>query len=222
MSSNTPTVDAQAGGVQYSVKFVNNSSESGSACIYQTVPDGGVPNVMSLAWFAKMTHPTTRVSFRWTLDYCFVWAQTGQLMPGVIVDAGQAWPADLSSSNQVTFTNRGGAFTFQNQTAGPRPGSLSIRADASIPPGQAAVGIGMSGEGTLVTQAQPNWNLAFTPHPQYWIAFGNFTQGEALDVTQIPNPAQIQFPSGVYSMTATLNPDNTWTIQPTMMASEEE
>lgn len=36
-----------------------------------------------------------------------------------------------------------------------------------------------------------------------------------MDVTSVSNPVQIEFPVNVYSMTATLNADNTWTIQPT-------
>lgn len=215
MSSNTPTVDAQAGAVQYSVIFINNSNNQGSACLYQRDPNIGIPNVMSLAWFARTSFPTTKIQFQWTIDYCFVWSQTGQLVPGVVFEASQVWPADLSNTNQVTFTNQGGAYTFLNQMAGPQQGSLFIRVDNTVPPYQAAVGIGMSGAATFATQAQPNWSLVFTPHPQFWIAFGNFTQGEVLDVEAISNPAQIQFPANVYSMTATLNPDNTWTIQPT-------
>jgi hypothetical protein len=59
----------------------------------------------------------------------------------------------------------------------------------------------------------------FTPHPEYWIAFGNFTTGETIDSSSMTNPAQIVFPPNVYSMTATLNADDTWTIAPTSMGN---
>jgi hypothetical protein len=217
MSPDTAPAGAAANAMQYSILFVNNSGNAGSACVYQQNPNAGDPNVMSLAWFAKYAFPTTKISFQWTVDYDFIWSQTGTLVPGIIFMASQVWPADLSTANLVTLTCVGGAYTFKNQTAGPTPGNLYINQDETIPPKQAAVGIGMSGAGTFAVQAQPNWNLTFTPPavPQYWITFGNFTQGEVIDTAGLTNAVQIQFPVNTYSMTATLNADNTWTVQPT-------
>lgn len=206
-------------GTNYSVVFVNNSKQTGSACMYQQDPDITIPNVMSLAWFTKSAHPTTRVSFSWSIDYNFVWSETGSLVPGVIFMASQTWAADLSTENQVTFTQSGGAYTFQNQQQGPRQGSLFITEDGTIPANMASVGVGMSGFGTFVVQAQPNMNLVFTPHPEYWITFGNYVQGEVMDISSVSNPAKIEFPPNVYSMTAVLNADNTWTITSTAQAN---
>ncbi len=203
-----------AGSVTYSLKFQNNASYNGSAVIYQTDPGLGVPNVLSLAWFSKFAQPTNKVLFQWTLDYGFVCAETGYLVPGVLFMASQYRPADLASSNAVTLTYQGGSYTFVNQQAGPQPGTLLIREDSTIPLNQAAVGIGMSGSGTFAVQAMANFNLAFTPRPQYWIAFGDYMQGQVLDIGSITNPAAIQFPPGVYAMTAVLNKDGSWTIQP--------
>ncbi len=208
-----------ASGTTYSLVFVNHSSQTGSACVYQQDPDLTIPDVMSLAWFAKAATPTTSIVFRWTIDYDFVWSETGSLVPGVLFVASQTWPADLSTQNQVTFSQAGGAYTFQNQQKGPRGGSLYITEDGTIPVGQASVGIGMSGFGTFAVQAQPNMNLVFTPHPQYWITFGTYTQGQVMDISAVSSAAQIQFPPNVYSMTATFNPDNTWTVLPTSQAN---
>lgn len=222
MSSNTPTAEAQAeGGAQYTVYFVNNSENYGSACLFQRDPGGGGPDVLPLAWFSQVSRPTTRISFRWSVDYCFVWAETGQLMPGVVFEASQMLPADLSRGNKVTFASQWGSYSFQNQTAGPQPGSLYIQQDATIPERQVAVGIGMSGSGTFAAQAQPNTILAFTPRPNYWIAFGRFIQGQVLDVEQLYNAAEIMFPPGVYSMMVTLNANNTLTIRPASVANAE-
>ncbi|QRK09334.1 hypothetical protein JQX13_04080 [Archangium violaceum] len=201
--------------VNYSLLFVNNSTNLGNACVYQTDPDIGVPNVMSLAWFSKTTAPTTKSRFTWTVDYDFVWSEVGVLEAGVLFEASQSWRADLSTTNRVGFTHEGGAYTFTNQSKGPKSGTLYIAQSASIPLKQAAVGIGMSGKGTFVVQSQPNLNLTFTPHPKYWITFGNYDQGEVLDIGAITNPAEIEFPPGVYSMTAILNKDNSWTVKPT-------
>ena len=200
-------------GVEYSLTFANDSCNGADVCIYQEDPDLSNSRVMSLAWFTKFAWPTTRIKFTWTLDYSFVWDRTGTLEAGVVFNASQDWGANLSTTNQVTLTYDENAFTFRNQTAGGRQGSLYITEDGTIPLQVGSVGIGMSGAGTFVSQAQPNWELVFTPHPTYWITFGNYTQGQVLDTLSISNAAEIQFPDNVYDMNAILNRNNTWTIE---------
>lgn len=199
----------------YVLYFQNNSTQIGSACVYQSPPDTSNPNIMSLAWFSQMAAPTSTLQFGWDIDYSFTWSQTGLLAPGVLFSATQSWPADLSLANQVQFSVISGAYTFQNQTQGPLAGNLYIMQDSTIPPNQASVGIGMGGSGTFALQGQPNMQAVFSPTPQYWITFGNYIQGEVLDITNISNPAAVAFPPNVFSMTAILNADNTWTVQET-------
>jgi rhizosphere induced protein len=203
-------------GYQYTVVFQNNSTNAGTVALYQVPPD--VPGSMPLAWLTRYAYPTTRVTLTWTLQYDFVWSQTGLLVPGVVATAAQVWPADLITTNQVTLTYDR-AFTFKNQQAGPQSGSLFINADATIPVNTASVGIGMAGAPTMLVQAQPNMSYVFTPRPEYWISFGNYTTGEAIDISSMTSAAQIVFPPNIYSMTATLNANNTWTIQQTSMAN---
>ena len=203
-------------GVKYSLTFVNNTTNAWSACVYQTDPDINIPNVQSLAWFAEVAAPTTTVLFQWQIDYAFTWGETGPLVPGVIYSASQTWPANLTTTNQVTLTQpqspQGPYYTFSNQTIGPNPGSLYISEDNTVGLGNASVGIAMSGAGVFVVEAEPNLNLIFTPHPVYWITFGMYEQGEVLNITEITNSQEIAFPPGVYAMTATLNADNTWSV----------
>lgn len=206
-------------GQQYTLRAINNSSNTGDMCVFQDDPDLGVSNALSLAWFSKRATPKTTVNFKWTIDYNFVWSETGLLVPGVVFDASQTFGANLQTTNKITLTHAGGAYDFINQTKGPQPGILYITEDSTIPLKQASVGIGMSGNGTFVVQAQPNFNLTFTPHPKYFIAFGNFQPGQVLDIGEINNPAEVQFLPGVFSMTAVLNQDNSWTITPTGKAN---
>lgn len=205
---------------QYTVIFQNNSTTPGIAGLFQQDPSP--TDSWSLAWLTKYAYPTTSVNFQWQPDYGFAWSQTGTLGTGVVVSASQYWPANLTTSNQVTLTYdaQHQAFTFVNQTAGPQSGSLFVNQDGTIPGNVAAVGIGMAGSPTFVVQAQANITVAFTPHPQYWIAFGNYTQGEVIDVSTMNNPAQIVFPPNIYSMTAILNPDLSWTIEQTQILNE--
>ena len=201
--------------VNYTLIFQNNSSNPWTAAIYQNDPDINNPEVMSLAWFAKKANPTTKVQFSWTIDYGFVWSETGKLNDGVIFTASQDWSADLTTSNRVGFTDENGAFTFENQVQGPVPGTLSIAQDKTIPANTASVGVSMSGAGTYVVQAQPNITASFTPHPNYWITFGTYTQGEVMNIGQLTNEAEVAFPPNVYSMTAILSMQNTWSVVPT-------
>ncbi|HEV8432375.1 MAG TPA: hypothetical protein VGR95_03105 [Thermoanaerobaculia bacterium] len=80
----------------------------------------------------------------------------------------------------------------------------------------------MAGWGTTVVQALPNFQTVFTPRPRFFITFGNYSRGQVLDTRLITTKAEISFPPGVLSMTATLNPDFTWTITQTPLLLEDE
>lgn len=206
----------------YTLNFINNSNISGDLCVYQTDPSITDPSVMSLAWFTQRCHPTTHAKYTWGIDYSFVWSQTGKLQAGIVFDATQVWLADLKTTNKISLKKESGAYTFYNQTKGDREGTLFIDEDSSIPSvPEASVGIGMNGSGTFVVQARPNMHPNFTPHPLYWVTFGNFIKGQVLDISDITDKAEIKFPAGVYSMTAILNEDNTWSVMPTNQVNQE-
>lgn len=199
----------------YSLTVVNNSTQFQNLCVYQKPVDLGVPNAMSLAWLTAPAWPTTTVTFNWTLDYCFVWSQTGSLQPGVTFKAQQTWAADPDdlTKNQVLFSYENNAFTFQHGNAAgtAQLGSLYIRELSGVPVSTATVGIGMSNAGVFAVQAEPNMNLVFTPHPEYWLTAGTFEQGAVLDIEQITNEAAVPF-DGTFDMVATLSSQNTWTV----------
>lgn len=103
-------------------------------------------------------------------------------------------------------------FFFEEPKSEGQPGTLTVQESASIPMNLAAVGIALSGSTAYAVQAQPNMNQVFTPHPNYWITFGNYRQGEVLDAYQISNAAALNFPPGVTSLNVTLNPDGTFSV----------
>ena len=207
-------------GTQYLLTVINNSTNYVDLCVYQTPPDLGVSDVNALAWLAEPAHPTTTVHFRWDIDYSFVWSNNGQLAVGSLFDAGQVWPADPygnTAPQQAQLSYIEGAYTFvegAEPMPSPKPGSLYIYEDSSVPLRAASVGIGMSGAGTFAVVTQPNQHLMFTPHPEYWITAGVFTPGQVIDEEQISDKAAVAFPPGCTSMTAILHADNTWTVQP--------
>ncbi len=201
--------------MEYTLNFKNESSQKGNACIFQTDPNLGVHDVLSLAWLSKSACPSTELKFKWSVNYCYTWSRQGELKPGIVYDASQTWNADLTSRNAVDFVKDTAldAYTFENLTAGPQDGHLYIYEKRNVGAKECAVGIGMSGSGTFVVGSQPNMQLQFSPHPKYWMVFGSFQQGEVLDIEKVTATAQeLAFPVNQYSMNVTLNADNTWSV----------
>jgi len=199
-------------GQPYSITFSNNSSKKGTACLYQQDPNN-LGNVLPLAWFARPAYPNMSVIFSWTIDFSFFWAQTGTLMPGVQVNPGQTIAADIQNSNSIVLSAPAPYdFRFGTPQRGQQSGTFYITGDATIPPNTASVGIGMSGAGTFAMQAQPNYTNIFTPRASYWLTFGNYQQGQALDVDSISNSVEVSFPGNVYDMRVTLEPNNMFTV----------
>lgn len=209
----------------YTLEFINKSSNSSTSILYQkdTKPASGE---YSLAWLAAPAAPQATVEFKWEQEYGFVWGPMEDLKPGNVFRSMENLPADLSTTNAITLAEESGSLKFTDQRPGPEKDSLLILNGSTLPMNSAVEGISMSGNGVFVTQAQPNSEIFFSTNPEYWIAFGHFTQGEVLNSKAMFTgefvrskriyglPQKVEFPNGVFAMTATLNPDNSWTIAP--------
>jgi hypothetical protein len=199
---------------EYSLTIVNDSAENVTGCLYQTEPESSIEGARSLAWFAQSLGAGTTTRFRWTEDYCFVWAPTPSLQPGAVFRAAQLWPADLETMSQVTFTSESGALMFIDPATGPFPDSFVIVETDRIPVETAAVGIGMSNAPTIAVQAAPGTTLIFTPNPQYWFTTGDYVAGEVLD-EEIADKLRIDYPANVFSLELVIMPDGTFRLRPT-------
>ncbi len=49
----------------------------------------------------------------------------------------------------------------------------------------------MAGSGTFAVQAQPNMTAVFTPHPNYWVIFGNFENGDVMDIQDVTQAVEV-------------------------------
>lgn len=195
----------------FTINFTNNSHSSGSFCVFQQDPGNPSPYVYSLAWRVERGFPQANVAISWNTDFSFVWGHTGTLMPGVAFRAGENYPAGLLNDNEITLTNRGGRYQFVDRRTGYQQGALTIMTDPSTAINDASVGIGLSGEPSFAVQAQPNMSFRFSSRLEYWVTFAQVTQGEVLDRHRI-DAVRVDFPHGIFSMNATLNADNSWTI----------
>ena len=206
----------------YTMNFINNSSNPWNFCCYQKDPGILDQGALSAAWFVAQTvHTTTHVNFSWTIDYGLTWSQSGTIGPGIIYNASQNWPV-VASQNTVTLTKSGGSYMFDNQRQQAPPAAFNIIQDGTIVP-QDGVGIGISmqvqGSGAsglnpiYVQNAQPNIQTQFTVTPSYWVTFvQNIQPSEILDVTNMTNTVEVPYDVGVYSMSVTLNAQNSWQV----------
>ncbi len=198
---------------RYTLTIHNNSTHSGTFCIFQKEPDMNMPDIFTLAWLTKKSHPTSEINFEWEFEYNFVWSKSTTLAPGNHIESSQTWNANLSTLNQVNLDYTEGAYSFNDIRQGSEHGSLSINQSSQVIQHDACVGIGMAGKATLVVPTQPNTEIEFTPKPTYWLIFGDFKEGEVIDTTTVTkNALKLEF-NASKKLNVSLNADNTWTIQ---------
>jgi rhizosphere induced protein len=196
---------------EYTLVVSNQSTMPGKIVLYQQEPNILKTGAFALAWFAKGANTGTNAKFTWELKYNFIWSEVKEVGPGVICEASQTLDAGLQQNNTITLDKNENGYLFTGQQTDPKyAGSLIINETGLVQANEAAVGIGMSGFGTFVWPTQPNIPINVTPHPEYWIAFGDYQQQEVLDVQRMAYPKKLEYPGGRYKATVTLNADNTW------------
>lgn len=197
--------------IQYSVTINNQASTPAYFMVFQDDPSSWDDNALSLAWFSKFSNPspTSVTTFTWNVDWGFSWAETGELKPGIDFVASETY--DPTGGNNQISLNYNGAYLFDNPTQGVDPDRFYLQETDQIPVNsQASVGMTMSGSTVYATQAQPNQNLTFSPRPSYYLAYGDYQEGEVIDVSTVNNPLELVYQTGIYSLTTTLNADNSW------------
>lgn len=182
-------------GTVFDLTIHNDSNLSGNFCIYQRDPvqDAG-PDFYSLAWFSKSAHPATELAFQWDVEYSLLWDESGILTPGAVAQFGREKDLDLSvpAKTASAISAKGGGGLVQTNCEVPA-GKIGILTDNSIPERGVPVGIGVSGRPAFAMNALPNDAFTFQPHPHYWVAFGDFREGEVMDVDLIQQGCELVF-----------------------------
>ncbi len=210
-NSHVVIFEAQPGPPLHTLRFHNNSGKTQTFVCFQLNEAGPIGLVP--AWFAMPVATGVEVNFSWQPTYDLVWMETGKLAAGVQFSASQVVPATIDVKNQIALTYVDGAFGFIDQWPGGPGGSLRILCDGTIPSDTVSVGVGMAGSPTGVTQANANMAYSFAPSAYYWVTLADVTQGEIMDTSKLASKAQVVFPPNVTAMTATVNADQTWTVQ---------
>lgn len=206
----------------YSVTVNNHASHSACFMVFQNDPTQWAPNALSLAWFAQYSNPgpSSRIKFQWGVDTGFSWAETGELSPGMQFTATET--CDLAGLNNKITLDYNRAYQFADPGRGPDPSRFYLAESPRIPlKSAAAVGVTMGGSTVYAVQARPSQNLSFSPHPKYFIAYGDYEEGEVIDVSALDNPLELPFPGGVFALTTTLNADGSWDRPVSLLQANE-
>jgi hypothetical protein len=209
-------------GKRYSVTIHNNASEAACFMVFQNDPTQWAPDAVSLAWLAKFSQPGphSRTQFQWSADMGCSWAETGQLVPGVHFIASETYDC-IGGRNLITL-DYNGTYMLKNPTQGFDPARFYVAESAQVPTrSQVAVGITMSASTVYAVPARPQQNLTFSPRPRYFLAYGQYEEGQVIDISTVRNPLELCFPPGVYALTTTLNADGSWD-QPVSLAQANQ
>ncbi|EEQ09580.1 hypothetical protein [Yersinia mollaretii] len=215
MSNTLDLSNYSSNGTPYQVKFINQSPSAWIVYLYQKMPNQP-SDVFSLAWQASpfKVAPNSFFTFKWSIDYSFIWGRTGALTDGVVFEAGAVLDADPAGNNQVTFDTANNTPAFSNLSSGGQAGKLTIMEGSHMPNNVYSTGIGMSGQGTFVQQVLTNTTQLYTPEPLYYIAAGQGVQmGQVLAQT-VTNASELKYTGNVYSLVATLTETQQWSIVP--------
>jgi len=188
----------------YILTCFNESEHAGNFMLFQKPQPVPVPGgAASLAWFARPTQPGKSSIIQWTIDYGFVWSQSSTLQPGTVFQPAQFVPADPMGINLIQYgQDEHGVPHLSDPSANGQRGYLTIQQAVTVTPRRSAVGIAMSGVPVAAVLAEPVMMAPFVPHPNYWLAFGQYQAGEVLDVETILDAVEVQFLPNQYTRSA--------------------
>ena len=196
----------------YQVTLKNESNQAWKYFLYQEPPPDA-PDAHSLAWLVS-SHKIAvgdYIKFEWSIKYQCVWAESGELVPGVRFVAGGPKNADLTVQNMTKFSLTKDTPSLSAPATGGRSGSLTIIDGPNIPPNKFSVGVAMSGKSTYVVNAGPNLKHVFTPRPSYWVcAVNEVKEGDVMDIEILSQNKMFTFPINVFNQIGTLNACNSW------------
>jgi hypothetical protein len=184
---------------RYRVEISNGASDVVTPCLYWTI--AGDASMRPVAWFSGAAAPTSRLVCEF--DY----------VPGFF-----CVPAPLEAAGTVTLQNALMSrvdYAFNNSVqlfyakskfilGTPRPyGSremLYLLEDASIPSGNASVGIMVGGRPALVTPSEASTMLSVPMSLQLNLAMANVARGTVLASSGLPQSSAIELPQNVVAM----------------------
>jgi hypothetical protein len=202
----------------YSLTVINNSElDNPEFAVFATLPLQADYESVGLAWLVQQINAGNRYVFTWDITWGFVWTATGT-REGYQWSATGSLPANPLADGECAVTfDYNGDFVLTPSTGTPDGSTLWIKDTTTIPLPKnkpSSVGISLDGSAACVTDAGPNLHQIFTLHPTYYIDAGNYVQGQMVDGTSVTDFQVLEYAAGITALTATLDEDNTWTVEP--------
>ena len=191
-----------------SLSVTNNSSNTLTVILFQVYPGMDRFRASPLVWKATRLMTGSAGNFMWRPDFQFV-AGTGQARPGGKFRKSTSLNVDPNSGARYTLSYNG-QFGFSASGGGGQPGTLSLSMEGNIPQGEFAAGVGMDGDTVVVLAAYPNISVAFEAKPEYYIAAGDFKEGDILNLDSVQR-TRVDF-NGKSSMKAEYTQDGSWRV----------
>lgn len=200
----------------YTLNVFNNSElPSPTFAVFATLPTQSDYATLNLAWLTQQIDATNNYTFTWDLTWGFLWSAQG-------TDPDHQWsgtghlPADpLSPTECAASFTYNGDFELLPAQGTPNGSTLWITDSPTVPiPSVKAssVAVTLGGKPACVTNAGPNLHQTFTLHPTYYISAGDYVQGQMVDGDSVTSYQELTYAAGTTSLTATLGPDNTWSV----------
>ncbi len=185
----------------YTLTIKNEAPTETTFVLYQKPPTDR-SDYFSLAWKTLTIQPMASANLSWSDDYWLFGANTGVLASGVRFVAASAIQADPTAGNEFDLTAE---LQLTDLRFG-EIGKVTVFEDAGIQQNTGSVAIGLAKSPMFATQAVPYKTEAFSEVGQtYYVAFGNFDEGEVLNIDTLGNQSvQIDF-SELTSHTVTYN-----------------
>lgn len=212
----------------YNIRIYNQSLISKSYVVFMQAPivtsNGATTPIYTNAWvtFNNITNGGwDQVDYTET-TYAY-WSQPAEaLSPGVTIDSGGVMQVNTATNDTVTFTNSGTTgFSSLTSPGSAQNGSFQIVAGSDFSPlNNFVFGLASDNGGAIPSPvatfaAAPNDTYNVTPVVQFYVADGNYTAGEVIDVTTVSTlSAQINFTGTPYT-TATVvqNANGLFTVE---------
>lgn len=179
----------------YNIDFVNDTPNTWTFSVYQTLPAS--PGLKSVSWKQTTVPKGGESGVEWTINYLVAvlnYKQTGgkgvyKASQKLATELGQAWDAVFEDGAQ------------QLAEAGKADKGQVIINNKS---GELAdLGIGVDGDVALVQPAVYSTASAlFEVEPTYWVAiYKDIVKGEVISGAQVAGPLQVKFLNGATSLT---------------------
>jgi hypothetical protein len=187
----TTKTTAMADSTTYSCDFQNDTPDTWTFCVYQTLPSS--PGIQSVAWKQTTVPQSGESGVEWNISYlaCLLnYRQSGgkgvyKASQKLTTNLGTAWKAVFENSSQQLLPDG----------SAPQKNMVLIKNKS----GQLAdLGFGMDGDVSMVKSNVYSDNSAqFIVEPMYWVAlFKDLVKGEVISGNQIHGPLPAKFLGG--------------------------